>query len=1109
MAKSRSQYSLEILLGAKKASSFQSGIDGAKSGLQGISSTAKKVAGLVGAAFGAIQIKDFVKESVDTFSDYEQSLANTAAIANATQTEQEQLNNAAREAGKATTKTAKESADALGYMALAGWNVKESTSALQPVLKLSAASNMDLATCSDLVTDSMSALKLSVKDLPGYLDMVTKAQNSSNMNSQQMMEAYIKAGGAARTLGVSAKDTGVALGILANNGTKSAEGGTTLNAILTRIGSNKNALSMMGALGISIFDAQGKFVGLEEALKRINAGVSGLSTEDQAKALKEIAGTNYYSKMAYLLDGVKEGANGAKSAWDDLDKKLKNSDGSLEDMYNKQTNTLSATREIMNSALDDLKISFADSFDGELADGIKKLTEFINDTSGNISDFAETHQVEIHNAFEAFYDDIEMAADVVGDVGSFVVENFDAIASGIEAVGVALITYKVVSEIKSVVTSVSALAASPLGAIGIGATVAATAITGIGIYAKKTQQRMAQANLEEHFGNISVSLDTLDEIAQQIVGKKKLTQVSEMLESIGKTDDSISDMTKNFKSVNEISWKIKAGFKIDKDDVDKYKSSVEEYVKSAKEAVESKGYTVSIATKLLLGNNSKIGKENNEFYAGLDSKLNSLQKKLKRKLNYAIKNGIDVDTDSAVQKLLGQIDDITSAVTNAENEAQLQTLNLKYSGKDLTAQDFKQLTKDVKDYEEKAMSGYQEAYTTSMTNLNARRNTGDLSKKQYASEKKKVESAYYKQQQNTLARGSKYIMNSIQDTYPQIKGVMKRLQMNLKRGFKEAAQQGLSANEFEATMNEVVDNAMSSANLGKDSDAIISLFKNGLGDIWSQMDALQEQMKKKGVKTTNSFADGLSDIGALSAITGSSEDAMAILGKDINENDEWATIVAACKQNGATIPEEIANGIDENSTSVNDAATRLMNRLKNTFTSTGINTVISLNMATEPSYTKTNDKVTYNTPIGPKQERQSSKKSGRQKTIKAKKNAKGGIYKNPVISMLAEKDNEAVIPLNNSPRSKALYQRTGELLGMSFTDDNTSYQQRRDVRLYNAVKKNSGASSEKVNITYSPTIQVNGNADEKTLTKVVKMSQAEFAKMMQKYMQANKRVKFS
>lgn len=1108
MAKSRSQYSLEILLGAKKASSFQSGIDGAKSGLQGISSTAKKVAGLIGAAFGAIQIKDFVKESVDTFSDYEQSLANTAAIANATQTEQEQLNNAAREAGKATTKTAKESADALGYMALAGWNVKESTSALQPVLKLSAASNMDLATCSDLVTDSMSALKLSVKDLPEYLDMVTKAQNSSNMNSQQMMEAYIKAGGAARTLGVSAKDTGVALGILANNGTKSAEGGTTLNAILTRIGSNKNALSMMGALGISIFDAQGKFVGLEEALKRINAGVSGLSTEDQAKALKEIAGTNYYSKMAYLLDGVKEGANGAKSAWDDLDKKLKNSDGSLEDMYNKQTNTLSATREIMNSALDDLKISFADSFDGELADGIKKLTEFINDTSENISDFAETHQVEIHNAFEAFYDDIEMAADVVGDVGSFVVENFDAIASGVEAVGVALITYKVVSGISSLTTSIATLASGPIGWVGVGCAAAATAIVGIGIYAKKTKQRLAQANLAEHFGNISLSLDTLDEVAQQIVGKKKLTRISEMLESIGKTDDAIDSMSKSFKSITEIRWKVKAGFKIDKDDVDKYKSSVEEYVKSAKEAVESKGYTVSIATKLLLGDNSKIGKENDRFYSGLDNELDILQKRLNKKINYAVKNGIDIDTDSTVQKILQQISDITSSVTEAENEAKLQTIDLKYSGKNLTAEDFKQLTQDVKDYEEKAMEGYEEAHTTSLTNLNQRKASGKLSNKKYNAEKKEIDAAYYKQQQNTLARGSDYIVSTIEATYPKAKKAMKQLRTNLKKEFEDIANQGISAKEPLSYLNAAVEKALSSVDLGEDAEGISILFENGLSDIQTQMNDLQNQMKQKGIETTSAFGNGINDMEGLAAVSGSTRDALTILGDEIGGNDEWTAIIEACKKNGADIPQEIANGIDENSVKVSGAANRLNNQIKDAFNDKNLSPVITLDMTVNASASSKSDnrvKKLYHTPIGPKQQ----KYGGRQKTIKAKKNAKGGIYKNPVISMLAEKDNEAVIPLNNSPRSKALYQRTGELLGMSFTDDNTSYQQRRDVRLYNAVKKNSGASSEKVNITYSPTIQVNGNADEKTLTKVVKMSQAEFAKMMQKYMQANKRVKFS
>ena len=701
-----------------------------------------------------------------------------------------------------------------------------------------------------------------------------------------------------------------------------------------------------------------------------------------------------------------------------------------------------------------------------------------------------------------------MAADVVGDVGSFVVDNFDAIASGVEAVGVALITYKVVSGISSLTTSIATLASGPIGWVGVGCAAAATAIVGIGIYAKKTKQRLAQANLAEHFGNISLSLDTLDEVAQQIVGKKKLTRISEMLESIGKTDDAIDSMSKSFKSITEIRWKVKAGFKIDNDDVDKYKSSVEEYVKSAKEAVESKGYTVSIATKLLLGDNSKIGKENDKFYSGLDDELNTLQKRLKKRINNAIKNGTDIDVDPVVQKTLKQISDITSSVTEAENEAKLQTIDLKYSGKNLTAEDFKQLTQDVKDYEEKAMEGYEEAHTTSLTNLNQRKASGKLSNKKYNAEKKEIDAAYYKQQQNTLARGSDYIVSTIEATYPKAKKAMKQLRTNLKKEFEDIANQGISAKEPLSYLNAAVEKALSSVDLGEDAEGISILFENGLSDIQTQMNDLQNQMKQKGIETTSAFGNGINDMEGLAAVSGSTRDALTILGDEIGGNDEWTAIIEACKKNGADIPQEIANGIDENSVKVSGAANRLNNQIKDAFNDKNLSPVITLDMAVNASASSKSDnrvKKLYPVSIGPKQQKYGS----RQKTIKAKKNAKGGIYKNPVISMLAEKDNEAVIPLNNSPRSKALYQRTGELLGMSFTDDNTSYQQRRDVRLYNAVKKNSGAGSEKVNITYSPTIQVNGNADEKTLTKVVKMSQAEFAKMMQKYMQANKRVKFS
>ena len=224
---SRKEYALEVLLGARTKPSFQSSINKGRQGLKSLSSSAKKAAALVTGAFAAVNVGGVVKDSIEVYSGFEQQLAASAATAGATETEYRKMEQASREAGKATIKTAEESASALGYMALAGWDVEQSTQGLMPVLKLSAATNLDLAETSDLVTDSMSALKMDVKDLPAYLDLVTKANNSANTTSQQLMQAFIKSGGAARTLKMDVKDSAIALGILANNGTKAEEGGRT------------------------------------------------------------------------------------------------------------------------------------------------------------------------------------------------------------------------------------------------------------------------------------------------------------------------------------------------------------------------------------------------------------------------------------------------------------------------------------------------------------------------------------------------------------------------------------------------------------------------------------------------------------------------------------------------------------------------------------------------------------------------------------------------------------------------------------------------------------------------------------------------------------------
>ena len=358
----KTEYEIAIQVGGKVAASFGDSMNEVNSGFDSMVNMAKSAAKMVAVAFSAVKVGEFVTDAVEVYSEFEQSMANTAAVANATKYEYEQLEEAAREMGKATTKTAAEASDALGYMMLAGWDVNDAISGLEPVLRLSEATQMDLATCSDLVTESMSALGLSVEELTGYLDICTAANNNANTTAEALMEAFIGCGGTARTAGADLNDTATALGILANNGTKGAEAGTALNSMLVRMTSKDVAINAMKKLGVAVFNDAGEFRGLQTVLVDVQEALSGLTDEERASYMSSITGTNYYTEMSYLIDEVAEKADGTASAWDTLSASLDNSDGALMNMANTVTDTLQGAFSRLDSAADDAKISLADAF---------------------------------------------------------------------------------------------------------------------------------------------------------------------------------------------------------------------------------------------------------------------------------------------------------------------------------------------------------------------------------------------------------------------------------------------------------------------------------------------------------------------------------------------------------------------------------------------------------------------------------------------------------------------------------------------------------------------------------------------------------------------------
>ena len=161
----------------------------------------------------------------------------------------EALTEKAEEMGKKTSFTASQSADALGYMALAGWNTEEMLDGIDGVLNLAAASSMDLATASDIVTDAMTAFGMSADETNRFVDVLAATSTSSNTTVEMLGQSFKYVGAICGAMGYSIEDAGVALGMMANSGIKAEQAGTSLRSLLTRLSTNAGAsANSLGAL---------------------------------------------------------------------------------------------------------------------------------------------------------------------------------------------------------------------------------------------------------------------------------------------------------------------------------------------------------------------------------------------------------------------------------------------------------------------------------------------------------------------------------------------------------------------------------------------------------------------------------------------------------------------------------------------------------------------------------------------------------------------------------------------------------------------------------------------------------------------------------------------
>lgn len=283
-------------------------------------------------------IKELAGSTIQTGMEFTTSMSNVKALSGATAEEMEDLKKTAEEMGAKTSFTASQAADALGYMALAGWDAQSMMDGIGGVLDLAAASQMDLATASDIVTDAMTAFGMSADETGRFVDVLAATSTNSNTTVEMLGESFKYVGSICGSLGYSIEDAGVALGMMANSGIKATQAGTTLRSILTRLstnaGASKNKLGaldvMTKVMGVSFFDTSGKARDLSDVLKDAREAWGGLTEKEQINYANTIAGKNAMSGFLALMSDGPITTETLKMALDDMDFSLEKMGTSIE-----------------------------------------------------------------------------------------------------------------------------------------------------------------------------------------------------------------------------------------------------------------------------------------------------------------------------------------------------------------------------------------------------------------------------------------------------------------------------------------------------------------------------------------------------------------------------------------------------------------------------------------------------------------------------------------------------------------------------------------------------------------------------------------------------------
>lgn len=1070
---------------------FSQGLKDAEPAFTELENAAKKSfkAITVAAVAGGAAIAAGLAASVSAGSEFESAFAGVKKTVNATDPELAKMRDEIREMSKEMPTSAaglSEIAESAGQLGIQTENITKFT---KTMADLSVATNLTSEEGAAEFAKFANITKMPQENFDRLGSSVVALGNNMATTEADIVGMGMRIAAAGDQVNLSQADIMAYAASLSSVGIEAEAGGSAFSKLLVN-------LQMATETGKGL-DEYAKIAGMtgkefkkafqEDATTAINSFLSGLNdTERNGKSAIAVLDDMGLTEVR-LRDTLLRAANASKM----FEGALKTSNTAWEEntALAKEAEQRYATFEsqcdILGNKITDIGISVYDDLKPGLTEAMVLANDFVDSLAGQedaIGGFIDSAVKKMPTMVRQVKD----AGKAVGDfakpflqVGGWLADNPGLLVGTIVGIGSALTAYKVASGVMSLATSLGALGPVGMGILVLGGV--AAVIAGIGTAVKKSANEAKKANLNKHFGNISLSMKDLQEVARSIVKGKNLEQITESITAMGELDGIAEDIQSAADALNKMNWKVSIGLELTETEEEEYRSQAEEYIRATQEYLEQKQFALNLSIGALsdgdLENNDLVDKVN-RFYDGKKQELAALGTQLNDAITDAFQDGLlDIDEAAEIAQIQQAMAEIQSAMAGSEYQAGLDLIGMEYGGQKLDADSFQNLQAEIQGQVDGASGKYAEAYKANVSQYGVMLEEGGpngFSQEEYDEAVKEAKAEYLKQVAELQQQAVDFQIQMIQQAYPELGDIQKELESVVSQQTESAFKGATESGEYGKYIPFIGDDITSQMKGKIDKatqDALGDLFKHLQSSV-EQLEGTKTQAIEMGASIPEGVNEGIRDANAIGALSGNTEALWDLIGQE-TESDEYAGMISAMQEAGAMIPEEFANAIRMNQGVVQDAVTDMYGVAEGA--------VENAEGSGQASKKSTSSRKRRNPLIG---------------------HADGGIFDTPHIAWFAEDGPESAIPLDGSKNAISLWIRTGELLGM---DGLTGGLEPVTAGVGQMAVSSGGAPQ----FVFSPQLNFYGDAPAKEeIAEVMETEEEKFSRNMQQWMKQYGRLSF-